>query len=76
MDFGMKRLGAHRIEVAQTLEYSFRHGPNQNIQTRGVGERPEIPISGKERNSVIDAALGDQGITEPRFAALCQHLCA
>jgi len=51
-------------------------GPNDEIEAGSVGERPEIPVSRKQRNPAINTALGDQGIAEPRLAALCQHLCS
>jgi hypothetical protein len=52
---------------------SLRRGPNQEIEAGSAGERPEIPVSRKERNPVINTALGNQGIAETRLAALCQH---
>jgi hypothetical protein len=55
---------------------SVRCGPNQEIEAGSAGERPEIPVSRKERNAAIDTTLGDQGIAEARLAALRQHLCS
>ena len=63
--------GGTVFSVARGL---FRRGADQEIEAGGVGERPEIPVSRKQRNSAIDTALGDQGIAEARFAALCEHL--
>jgi hypothetical protein len=49
-------------------------GSDDKIQVCGVGERAEIPVPRKEREIMVDAALGNQGIAETRFAALCQYL--
>src|ERR1035438_5022304 len=49
-------------------------GPNDEMEAGSVGERPEIPVSRKERNPAIHTALSDQGIAEARLAALGQHL--
>jgi hypothetical protein len=58
----LKRIGSVRCE------------PNQEIEAGGAGKRLEIAVSRKERNPAIDATLGDQGVAEARFAALCQYL--
>ena len=47
---------------------------NHKIEALSFGERPEVPVSRKERNPAINTALGDQSIAEARFTALCQHL--
>lgn len=47
---------------------------NDEVEADSVGECPEIPVSCKERNPVINAALGNQSTAEARLAPLCQDL--
>ena len=44
------------------------------IEFRSFGKRVGITVSRKKRDAVINAALGDQSVSEPRFAALCENL--
>lgn len=46
------------------------------IETGGIGERPEITVARQKRNAAIDAGLRDQRIAEASLAALCQDLRA
>jgi len=39
-----------------------------------LGESSEVPVSREERNSAVDAALGNQRVAETCLAALRQHL--
>ena len=52
---------------------SVRCGPNDQIETHGLGKRPEIPVASKERDPAIDTALGYKGIAQTRLASLRQH---
>ena len=54
-------------------EASARRGPADQLEPGSARECPEIPVSRKERNPVIDAALGDQCIAQARLAAFRQH---
>src|ERR1700739_3311707 len=38
---------------------SVRSGPKYKIETCCFGERSEVPVSREERNTSVDAALGD-----------------
>jgi len=49
---------------------------DHKIEAFGFGKRPEVPIPRKESDPPIDAALGDQSISEPRFTALCQRMAS
>jgi hypothetical protein len=53
---------------------SIRGRSNHQVEAGRVGERPEAPVSRKERNPAIDAALSDQGIAEARLTEPCQHV--
>lgn len=76
MKVSFNKFKAYSISVLQPLEEnaSVRCGPDEEIKASGIGERPKIPVSGKETSPAIDAALGDQGIAEAGLAALRQHL--
>jgi hypothetical protein len=51
----------NRLEET-VLGFRLSVGKHQ-IEAGGSGKRPEIPISGKERNVAINADLGDQGVS-------------
>src|SRR5437016_14483944 len=59
---------------------SIGFGAEDKIKTRGLGERPEVAISREERNTLVNAALGNQRVAQASPAALCkdfraQHSC-
>jgi len=49
---------------------------DDEVQAGAFRERPEVSISGQQRYSAINATLGEQGITETRFAASGKGLCS
>jgi hypothetical protein len=53
---------------------SVRSGPKYEIEACSFGERSEVPVPREERNTSVDAALGDQRVAETRLAALCEYL--
>src|SRR6266481_4762373 len=65
-----KRLRPLSLDEAR----SVRSRPKHKIEARSVGESSEVPVSREERNSSVDAALGNQRVAEACLAALRQHL--
>src|SRR3979490_535988 len=52
---------------------SVRSRPKYKIEARSFGERSKVPVSREERNTSVDAALGNQRVAEACLAALRQH---
>lgn len=63
--------GFEPIRCLQPFEPSLSRQLNHQIETGGVCECPEIPVSRPQRDPVIDAALSDQRVAQARFSALC-----
>ena len=46
------------------------------MKSGSLGKRSKIPVSGQQRNPLINATLGYESIAETGFALLCQNLCS
>src|SRR5690349_18031019 len=53
---------------------SLRPRSDDQVQALRFNERPKIPVPGKERDPAINATLGDQSISEARFALSCEPM--
>jgi len=47
--------------------------PKYKIEMRSLREGAEVPVPRDKRNALVDTGLGNQRISETRFATFCKH---